>query len=176
MVGEHRQKALPGSHLVAELFGHDSSDLSKVPEVMHDPGCQELAKCYASQAGMDAGQFEGGGSQVQGAEHHEIGPAELSEFLEQGVERTTDVAGAMPEAVVGLEEGIRALGQDDAGPRDPIRFLAVNQVTDDIEGTEGVGTFHSPGPGSRKPVEEGVQRACRSREGLGGKLEIKVHV
>jgi hypothetical protein len=101
---------------------------------------------------MNAGQFEGCGSQVQGAEQHEIGPAELSEFLEQGAERTTDVTGAMPEPVVGLEEGVRTLGQDDAGPRDPISLLAVNQVTDDIEGTKGVGAFHSPGPGSRKPV------------------------
>ena len=103
MVGEHRQKDLPRAHLVAELFGHDSSDLSEVPEVMHDPGCQELAERYASQARMNAGQFEGGGSQVQGAEQHEIGPAELSEFLEQGAERTTDVASAMSKAVVGLE-------------------------------------------------------------------------
>jgi len=38
VVGEHRQKGLPGAHLVAELLGHDSSDLSDVPEVMHYPG------------------------------------------------------------------------------------------------------------------------------------------
>jgi hypothetical protein len=38
VVGEHRQKGLPGAHLVAELLGHDSSDLSEVPEVMHYPG------------------------------------------------------------------------------------------------------------------------------------------
>src|SRR5258708_16398594 len=112
MIGEHRQEGLPGAHLVAELLGHDSSDLSEVPEVMHDPGCQELAKRYASQAGMNAGQFECGGSQVPGAEQHEIRSTESSEFLEQGAERTTGVASAMPEAVVGLEERVQALSQD----------------------------------------------------------------
>jgi hypothetical protein len=152
MVGEHRQKGLPRAHFLAELLGHNPSDLSEVREVMHDPGCQELAERYASQAGMDAGQFEGGGSQLPGAEQNKIVAAELIEFLEQGAKRATDVASAMPEAVVGLEELVGTFGQDDPGSRDPIRLLAVNQVTDDIEGTECVGTFHCPGPGSRKPV------------------------
>lgn len=48
MVGEHRQEGLPGAHLGAELLSHDASDLSDVPEVVHDPGCQELTERYVS--------------------------------------------------------------------------------------------------------------------------------
>src|SRR3954469_12140984 len=87
MVGEHRQEGLPGSHLVAELLGHDPGDLSDVPEVMHYPGCQKLTERHASQTGMNPGQLEIGGSQTPRAEQHEIGPAELSEFIKQGAER-----------------------------------------------------------------------------------------
>jgi hypothetical protein len=110
VIGQHRQEGHPGAHLMTKLLGHYSSDLSEVPEVMHYPSCQKLTERYASQAGMNAGQFKGGGSQVPGAEHHEIGFAELSELLEQGAEGTANVAGAMPEAVIGLEEGVRTLG------------------------------------------------------------------
>src|SRR5437762_3370348 len=125
---------------------------------------------------MNAGQIEGGESQVPGAQQREIGLAEASEFLEQGVERPAGIAGAVPEAIVGLENGIGLLRQDDTGPRDPIRLLAVDQVADDVEGTEGVGAFHAPGPGSRKPVQKRVQGPRRSRERLDGKFEIEIHV
>lgn len=128
-----------------------------------------------TQAGMDAGQIEGGGSQVPGAKLHEVLLPELREFLEQGAERAPDVARAVPEAVVRLEDGVRAPGQDDARPRDPIGLLAVDQVTDDVEGTECVGALHSAGPGSRKPVQQGVQDTRRSREDRRRKVEVKVH-
>ena len=81
----------------------------------------------------------------------------------------------MPEAVVGLEERVRPPGQDDARPGHPVRLLAVDQVTDDVEGVERVGAFHPADPGVGKPVEEGVQRTRRPREDLSGEFEIEVH-
>ena len=52
---------------------------------------------------------------------------------------------------------------------------AVDQVTNDVEGTKGVRPFHAPRPQIRKAVQEGPQRPRRSRERLDSEFEIKIH-
>jgi hypothetical protein len=81
----------------------------------------------------------------------------------------------MPEAIVRLETDIRSLCEHDAGPRDPVGLLAVNQVPHDIEWTERVGTFSASRPRGTHVLEEGPEGGGRTLEDLYGKVKLEVH-
>src|SRR5262245_65481297 len=90
---------------------------------------------------MEPRKLKIGRRQLPGGEKLEVIVSELAELGQEAVEGAPNVAGPMAESVIRLEAWLWTLSQNDPGARDPVGLLAVNQVTDHIEWTEGVWTF-----------------------------------
>ena len=78
MVGHHRQVGHPWADFFPILFGHHSRYLSNVPEIVNNPGGQQLPQGHRAQAGMGARQVQILLSQVPGAKQFEVRSSELS--------------------------------------------------------------------------------------------------
>ena len=76
----------------------------------------------------------------------EVVGAKPSKLVEQRAQRPADVPLVMPKPVVRLEGQIGTAGQDDPRARDPVRLLPVNQVSEDVEGAEGLRPLRRMGP------------------------------
>src|SRR5688572_19333491 len=133
MVGEHRQIRYPGSHLIPILFGHDTRGLRDMSKVVHDPRRQELPHRDAPETGMLSGKVELALSQLPVTEQLQIGGPEASELVEQRCQRAPRVARVVTEPIVWLEAWRWAASEDDSRARDPVGFLPVDQVPEDIE-------------------------------------------
>ena len=64
---ENGQVGLPRTDRVAILLGHHACDLREVPEIVRDPGCQELLQRHSAELGMLSGELELGGREAQSA-------------------------------------------------------------------------------------------------------------
>ena len=98
--------------------------------------------------------------QLPRSQHLQIVGPQFCEFLQQQLRRPIHIARAMTESIVRLEARIRSAREDDARPRNPIRLLAIDQVSDDIERAESARPFHSSNPFRGDSAEERVQ-CCR---------------
>ncbi len=125
--------------------------------------------------GWSPGRFEADRGQLPGREQIEIGGAEFGKLGQETIESAADVAGPMAEAVVGLEAWFGTLGENDLGTRYPIGLLTINQVTDDIERAEGVGSFDGVAPFVREVAQDRVESLRRPGENRGGLGEIELH-
>ena len=108
MVGDHRQVGHPGTDFFPILFGHHSRDLCNVPEIVNDPGGQQLSQGHRAQAGMCARQVQVLFSQVPGAKQFEVRSPKLAEFLQEGSQGALRISASMPKPIVGLEGRIRS--------------------------------------------------------------------
>src|SRR5258707_9458381 len=81
----------------------------------------------------------------------------------------------MSKPVVRLEARRTAPGQDDAGSGDPVGFLSVDQMADDIEGAEGVRPFGRPGPAVADVQQESRQRRWRPPQDIRCVHEVEFH-
>lgn len=175
MVGDHRKIGHPRSDLFPILLGHDSRHLSDVPEIVDDPGGQELAQGHRPKAGMSAREVEIGFGQVPGVEQLEVCRPESGEFLQEGRQGTLRISGPMPEPVVGLEDGIRPPGENDAGPGHPVGLFPVDEVPDDVERTERLGPFGGATPCLIEIAEQRDESAWSTPEHIHGQFKIKSH-
>ena len=82
-VRHDRQVRLPWPDRFPILLGHDPGHLGDVPEIVHDPGGQQLPQGDSPQAGMVSRQVQLDNGQAPGAELLEICGAEPGELLEQ---------------------------------------------------------------------------------------------
>src|SRR5204863_8776545 len=99
-------------------------------EVMRDPSRQQLPQRHWTEARMFAGQVELRIAEVPGLQDAQVGSTQGGEFLEQRFQGARRISLAVTKPVVGLEEPVRALGQDDTRPRHPTGLRAVDQITD----------------------------------------------
>ena len=108
VIGEHGQKRHPGTDLVSVLLGHHPRDLSHVPQVMHNPGCQQLPERHPPQAGVLTRKIELPGREFPGAQQAQIRGTQAGEFGKQGLQRGACVPRAVAETIVGGEAEIGA--------------------------------------------------------------------
>src|SRR4029077_7307238 len=145
-------------------------------EVVHYPGCQELSQRDRAEPRVLAREVELHVRQVPGFERAEILGAEPGELVEEGVEGALRIPRAVTESVVRLEAPGGALRENDAGARHPIGFLAVDQVTDVVEGTERLRPLRAASPWRTDVAQQRAKRCGRAFENLGRQHEIEVHV
>src|SRR3989449_10462163 len=107
---------------------------------------------------------------LPGAEQLQIRGTQPGELGDQGLQGAACVSRPVAEAIVGLEAEVGPPCENDAGARDPVGLLTVDQVPHYIERTERVGTFSPFDPGLTQAVEERprseerrVGKECRSR-------------
>src|SRR5919109_1269418 len=81
----------------------------------------------------------------------------------------------MSEAIVRLESEISSLREDDARTRNPVGLLAIDEMTDDVEWTERVGSFCAANPRFIQAVEQASQCGRRSAKDARCQCEIEVH-
>ncbi len=65
--------------------------------------------------------------------------------------------------------------KDDLDPRNPVGFLAVDEVADDVERAPGIGPLVRPHPRLRQPGEHLAQCLWRSGQDLQGLIELNLH-
>jgi PAS domain S-box-containing protein len=175
VVGEHGQEWHPRPDLVAILLGHHAGDLRDVPEIVYHPAREQVPQGDAAEARMVAGEVELGIAQAPGAEQLEVRVTQFGEFGQQRFQGAAHVAAAVAEAIVRLEARVGAASQDDAGAGDPVGFLAVYEMTDHVEGAEGIGPFGAPGPGLGDSVEEHPQCRGASAEHIHRGFQLESH-
>ena len=173
MVRQNGEEGRPGPHFFSVPLGHDTGHLGNVTEIMNYPGREQLFQGDPAQARMQALQVELGVAQVPGAQQLEVGGAEASELIQQGVERAIDVAFAVAEAVVG-REGVTIARANEEGAGNPVGFLAIDEMADHIEGTEGVGPFAGAGPGLIDTVQHRREHHGSTSQDVGGLREVEV--
>ncbi len=122
---------------------------------------------------MLAGERELAWGEVPGANGLEVLFPKPRELIEQLGEGAPAIALEMAEAVERDEPAIGSLHQDDAGPRNPVRFLAVDEVPHHVEGTPLAGV-----PATRRQDvwhvgQEFVKHGRGSAEGGEGCFEIE---
>src|SRR5437870_6127630 len=81
----------------------------------------------------------------------------------------------MTKSIVRLEPRRTALRQNDAGAWDPVGFLAVNQMPDDVERAECLGPLIGADPGVVEVLQERRQRRRRPSQNFGCPDEIEIH-
>jgi hypothetical protein len=81
----------------------------------------------------------------------------------------------MAEAVVRFKPHAWALGQDQSGPRDPIRFFPVDQVAEVIERAKGVRTFGPVCPCLGDILKEGSESTRGATKDVDGEVEAEFH-
>src|SRR5437764_1493693 len=90
------------------------------------------------------------GLQMQRAERHKICGPQRRELVEQVAERLPPAVTCPFEAVERLERPRLAMLEDHLQSRHPVRLLAVNQMTDDVDGAPRVRPFIRERPLVRK--------------------------
>src|SRR5690349_4949971 len=141
---------------------------------MHDPGRQEVRERDRAEPRVLTAQIELRSRELPRRELAKVLRAERRELVEQRIERARGVAGAMAEPIVWLEAAVRTLRQDDARPRHPVRFLAIDQMADVVEGTERVGTLGGASPWSAHVSQERAQCSRGSFQNLDRLREHEV--
>src|SRR5260370_6162416 len=154
MVGKHRQERYPRPDFLAVLLRHHPRYLSQMPEVVHDPGGEQLPQGHAAQTRVAPGESELLRAKVPRFELLQVGRPQSRELGEQGLRGASHVARPVAESIVRLEAEIGPAIENDASPRHPIGFLAVDEVPDDIERTERFGTFLASDPRLVETIEQ----------------------
>jgi hypothetical protein len=175
MIGHNRQIGHPRPDLFPILLGHDPGHLRNMAEIVNDPCRQQLTQGDATKAGMVAREVKVFLRQAPVAKHIEVRGSEASEFLQEGPQGALGIAAPVPEPIVGLEGRIRAPGEDDASPGDPVGFLSVDEMPDDVEWAECLGPFRAAAPCLIDVVQKGVQHAGSSSQHIGRTLEMESH-
>src|SRR5688500_7766261 len=174
VVGQDRKKRNPGPNFLTVLLRHHPRDLGNVTEVVHHPGGQQLTQRHRPQHGVLARQDQLRRGELPRLKQRQIGTSEPGKLAQQRIQGAVGVAGQVPEAVVGLEQR-GAAGQDQSGPRDPVGLLPIDEVTDVVEGAEGVGTLPAPDPGLGSALQQHLQGRRGTAEYINRLLEIEIH-
>src|SRR5688572_7413138 len=146
MVGVYWHIGHPGTDFTPILLRHYAHGLRNVSEIVHDPGGQQLTEGHRAKGGMLARQIQLACGQLPRAQHVEVLGSQPGKLVEQRLEPPVDVARSMPESIVRLKPEALAPRKDDARTRHPVRLLAINQVSNDIERAERVRAFSSADP------------------------------
>ncbi len=139
MVGHHRKVGHPRPDFLPILFGHHPRHLSNVSQIVYDPRGEQLPQGDAAEARVHARKVQIRLGQVPGAKNLEVRGPESGEFFQQGRQGSLRIPTPMPEPIVRLKGRIRPPGKDDSGPGNPVRFLPVDEVPDDVERAERLG-------------------------------------
>ena len=134
MIGQDRQERYPRTDRILVLLRHDARDLGDVTEVVYHPSREQLAERHGSERRVHPRQAEIGRRETPRDQQREVRGAQFGEFVEQRLQRAVHVPRTMTKAIVRLEPDVRPAREDDLRAGDPIRLLAVDQVTDDVEG------------------------------------------
>ena len=113
---------------------------------------------------MSAVTVEVGVGQPQRRQLAEVFLAQRRELVEQAGQRSALRHRDLREAIELVEGPRLAALQDDSGAGDPVGSLAMDQVSDDIEGAPCLATFVGHDPAVRKAAEQRVERRRRPRQ------------
>jgi hypothetical protein len=113
---------------------------------------------------MAASPFEIRRLKIQRAQFVQILTTKAREQIQQLRQRHVRAVALLGEPVERLEGTRLARFQDDLQPRHPVRSLAVNQVTDDVEDGPGAGAFVSMRPRFRQVVKQRLENCRRALE------------
>ncbi len=147
MIGQHRQVRDPGADLAVILLGHHAHRLRDVSEIMHHPRGEQLPQRDGPQRRMFARQVEIGRRQLPRTQLIDALDSQPRKLVEQRRKRSIDVAAAVPESIVRLEAQALPTRENDAGARNPIGLLTIDQMSDDIKGAEGIRALGATDPG-----------------------------
>src|SRR6266550_1417583 len=143
---EHGEIGLPRPHGRRVLLGHDARDLCDVAQVVNHPRCEQLREGHLAQLGMSAAQRQLRRGQVPTPQRRHAFGAQLPESIQPAIERPAGESPGLRESVERLKRTRFPLREDDRRPRDPIGFLAVDQVAHHVLGTPRVGALVAAGP------------------------------
>src|SRR5215210_7009241 len=101
---------------------------------------------------MFAGELQVLRFEVPAAERRHVPRPELVEFVQQSLEWA--IRFELGKAVEGIESPVPPLLNDYPRAGDPVRSLAVNEVSHDFARGPGLGTFIHASPPFRQVVEE----------------------
>src|SRR6266511_674129 len=176
MVGQHGQVWHPRPNVGTVLLGHYPGDLRDMSQIVNDPGGQKLPQRHRAEAGVLSEQVELCVGQVPGLEHPEVLGTQACELIEQGIVGALRSPCAVTEPIIRLEAPVGTLRENDARPGHPIGFLAIDQMADVVERTEGIWPLCTARPGRTDLPQERAQRCGRAFQNLDRQLEIEFHV
>src|SRR5690606_18313674 len=124
---------------------------------------------------MKALAAEIGVGEIPVADDPQVRLAELGKAVEEVFERPAGETLEVGKAIEGWEGVDRVALEDGACTRDPVRFVGVDEVTDDFEGTPGGGALVCRVPGGAAVPEEGVEGGRGPFEDLQRFSELERH-
>ena len=161
----HYRKVLrPGTHFLLITLRHNPADLQDMRKIVRGPCRHELPQRYSTQRGMGTHQFQLGWLQIQISKLHEIVGAPLGKFVQQCRDRFALAIAELRVSIEGLKGLIGAMLQDDHHSRHPIRFLPVNQMTDNHVRTPRARPFGGCGPLFREAAQHSIERRRSPRQ------------
>jgi hypothetical protein len=83
---------------------------------------------------------------------------EVIELVEQTLQRSSRGQLELSQAIEGIERACFAMFENQPGPWHPVRALAMNQVTDDVEGAPGVRSLVCCDPAVGQTAQQCVER------------------
>ena len=125
---------------------------------------EQLAQGDDAQGRVGSGEAQVGRCQRPRANDLQVSGAQRPELLQERLQRPAGVALAVAKSIVRLEPRIGDARENDACTRNPVGLLAVDQVTDDIERTEGPGSLVGAHPGLGKAAEKRAQHGGSPRQ------------
>ena len=105
---------------------------------------------------MSPGEIELPRGQVQRRQLGQVVCTQFAEFIQQRLQRAVLVAFPVAEPVVPIERTAFAVLEDDLRARHPVRFLAVDQVANDVKWTERLGSLGTSHPRSGSARKNGL--------------------
>jgi hypothetical protein len=154
----------PGADVVGVLPRQYARDLHHVIEVVRHPGRQQLAQRHDAKLGMTAAAIEIRGGQAQSRELAQAGLPQRREFVEPAGQRSLLRLCKLRKTIEGVEGARFAVLQNDSGARHPVGSLAVDQMSDDVEGAPRFASFVCRDPAVGKAAQQGVEGRGRSRQ------------
>jgi len=165
----------PRSDCLAVLVRHAPRDLVMVSQVVRRPGGEQLAERDRAENRMGAATVKCRGGEIESAQGREVLAPETRELVEQLVERLPGARPLLREAIVAIERTRLAVLEDDAGARDPVGLLAVDQVPDHVEGAERLRPFGAARPCVGQAAQHRVERRGGALEHGGRCVQRKLH-
>src|ERR1041385_6048739 len=170
---EHGQVRLPRPHRDGVLLRHHPCDLADVPQVVHDPGREQLRQRHAAQLGVRAAQRQLLRRQVPAAQRLEPLSPQLGEAVEQPLERPSGKPAALREPVERLERLRLSLTQDDLRAGDPVRLFTVDQMAHYVLRAPRIGALGRIEPHGGEAAQHGPKRRGSAGQDLDAGIERK---
>ena len=165
----------PGAYFFTVLMGHGHRDLADVVQVVDDPHGKQLFHRDGTEPRMGPAQGQLCFRQAERLEACDILPAQRFKGVEQFADCLA-LAGVVHRiAIEGVKRSGLAVFEDDLRPWQPVRQLAVNQVTDDIERAEGLLAVIALYPRLTQIAQHGLQHRRSAGQYLDGSIQLKIH-